>query len=106
LQQIGIVAYKLDLPTSSRIHLVFHVSYLKPKLGQHITLLSTLPLVDYNGEIKPEPKAVISSRMIKKKGRVVTKVLICWKGAPAEDDSYELLRTLQEQYPYLVDKVL
>jgi len=105
LQRIGLVAYKLDLPPSSQIHPVFHVSCLKLKLGQHITPLPTLPPVSLAGEIKPEPEAVISRRMIKKGARAVTEVLVRWKGATVEDDSWELLHNLQEQYPHLAGKV-
>ena len=35
LQRIGVVSYKLALPTTSRIHLVFHVSCLKKVLGNN-----------------------------------------------------------------------
>jgi hypothetical protein len=105
LQRIGLVAYKLDLLPSSQIHPVFHVSCLKLKLGQHITPLPTLPPLSLAGEIKPESKAVISRRMIKKGARPVTEVLVRWKGATVEDDSWELLRNLQEQYPHLAGKV-
>jgi hypothetical protein len=105
LQKIGLVAYKLDLPSSSQIHLVFHVSCLKLKLGQHTTPLPTLPPVNLAGEIRPEPEAVISRRMIKKGARAVIEVLVRWKGAAVEDDSWELLRNLQEQYPHLAGKV-
>jgi hypothetical protein len=106
LQRIGEVAYRLDLPPSAQIHPVFHVSCLKLKIGQHVTVLPTLPPVDGHGELKLEPESLLSRRMVKRHGRAVTEVLVRWKGALEEDDSWELLRDLQEQYPHLAGKVL
>jgi len=33
LEKIGTIAYKLQLPESARIHLIFHVALLKPFQG-------------------------------------------------------------------------
>jgi hypothetical protein len=91
LHRIGTVAYKLDLPPEACLHSVFHVSCLKRNLGQLSSPLPTLPPVDSSGAIKPEPDSIIDRQLIKQKGRAATEVLIRWKGASPEDDSWELL---------------
>ena len=58
-KKLGSVAYKLNLTEGCLIHLVFHVSYLKGKLGSHIVPISTLPPVDFEGALQPEPNAVL-----------------------------------------------
>jgi hypothetical protein len=106
LSKVGSVAYQLDLPPDARLHPVFHVSYLKKKLGQSVAPLSTLLPVDPSGEIRPEPAYIVDCRLIKCHGRAATEVLVHWHGTSVEDDTWELLWTLQHQYPHLVGKVL
>jgi hypothetical protein len=96
LSRIGTVFYRLDLPPESRLHPVFHVSYLKKKQGLSSSPLSTLPPVDNNNEIHPESELIVDRRMVKRQGRAATKVLVCWRGASANDDIWELLWNLQE----------
>jgi len=106
VHHIGSVAYELALPPEARIHSIFHVSCLKKKIGNQITPLSTLPPVDSSGELRPESELIVNRWMVKQRGRAATEVLFRWKGASVDDDSWELLWTLQHQYPHLVGKVL
>jgi hypothetical protein len=43
LQKIGTMAYKLELPASSRVHPVFHLSCLKKVIGEKILVQTILP---------------------------------------------------------------
>jgi hypothetical protein len=80
LQRIGTVAYKLDLPEAARLHPVFHVSCLKKQLSQHSVPMPTLPPIDSNGELCPEPESILDKRTIKSRGHSVTEFLIHWSG--------------------------
>ncbi|KAF5443243.1 hypothetical protein F2P56_035816, partial [Juglans regia] len=103
--RIGKVAYKLDLPTASRIHPVFHVSCLKRKLGNQIQPLPTLPPVNTDGEIQPEPAGILDRRLKRLGDRAITEVLIQWVGASSENNSWESLAKMRDLYPHLVGKL-
>jgi len=62
LQKIGTMAYKLELPTTSRLHPVFHVSCLKNVIGDKLPVQTILPELDEEGKIILEPEAVTETR--------------------------------------------
>ena len=43
LQKIGTMTYKLELPTYSRVHPVFHVSCLNNVIGEKLTVQIIFP---------------------------------------------------------------
>ena len=106
LHKVGEVAYKLALPAASLIHHVFHVSCLKAKIGQQVTLISQLPFISPEGILTLEPEAILKSKSIKLRSRTITQVLIQWQGCTSEDASWEDLYQLQLKFPHLVGKVL
>ena len=85
IERIEEVAYKLKLPTSSKIHPIFHVSLLKKAHGDYkveITLPSGLE-DDREGEIEPE--LVLATRSIMQRGEKVNQWLVQWKGKSVEE---------------------
>jgi hypothetical protein len=61
-QKIGTMAYKLQLPASSQVHLVFHVSCLKKVIGNKPVQTILLEL-DEEGKIILDPKVVTETRI-------------------------------------------
>ena len=55
LQKIASMAYKFELPASSRVHPIFHVSYLKKVIGDKLLVQMMLPELDEEGKIILEP---------------------------------------------------
>lgn len=78
--KIGMVAYQLNLPSNSKIHLVSHASCLKKKLGKQISHLPTLPPLDQEGYTQHEP-SILERRMKRVRNHAVIEVLLKWLGA-------------------------
>ncbi|XP_070681377.1 uncharacterized protein [Malus domestica] len=89
LERIGSVAYKLKLPTDSKIHPVFHVSCLKKHLGPGVSPLTTLPVMIEDGLQSREPMSILQRRVYRKGNGAGVQLLVHWKGSKEEDATWE-----------------
>ena len=87
LRNIGTMEYKLELPASSQVHLVFHVSCLKKVIGENLPVQTILPELDEEGKIILEPEAVTETRTRQLRNRSISEYLIKWKNLPTEDST-------------------
>ena len=69
LKRVGEVAYKLELPESSLLHPMFHVTVLKKMMGEPKYVVEELPSFDEEGTILLKPGAVIHYQKHKKSKR-------------------------------------
>ena len=72
LQKIGTMAYKLELPTSSRVYLVFHVSWLKKIIGDKIPVQTILPELNKEGKIILEPEVITETIICQLRNRSIS----------------------------------
>jgi hypothetical protein len=104
---INPVAYRLDLPSTLRIHDVFHVSVLKPYVDGSVSFpdrqQSIRPApedINEDGEELFEVEEVINERTrIQRRGnrrRRITEYLVKWKGYPEWENSWEPASGLKE----------
>ncbi|GJZ41587.1 retrotransposable element Tf2 [Tanacetum coccineum] len=88
-ERIGEVAYKLQLPNHSLIHLVFHISRLKKCHGnQH--QMGVLPQMVEDGTLAHKPMSILERRLGKLNNKPVMYVLTQWVNRPIEEATWEV----------------
>ncbi|KAL5805499.1 hypothetical protein ACOSQ4_028232 [Xanthoceras sorbifolium] len=96
LERVGEVAYRLDLPPTSRLHLVFHVSVLKKRVRDPKLVINELPVFDNERRILLQPKATMRCK--------IWMVLIQWKGLPMEEATWEDYDDIVERFTKFILK--
>ena len=97
IAKVGQVTYRLQLPEGSHIHLVFHVSLLKPSLGTS-SVSSILPSAIQLAQQETEPIATVDRRILYKHRAPITEVLFCWSNLHPENSTWEYLPDLLNQF--------
>lgn len=105
LECIGEVTYRLELPSNSSVHPVFHVSRPKKYVGFDSQVSPVLPLIDSHGCFREEPKAIIERRMTTMDNKPFIELLVKWCGLDEENSTWEPVEQLRAHYPNLVGKV-
>lgn len=99
LERIGKVAYKLDLPDTSRVHPVFHVSLLKKCLGKNIIPVPDLPTTDADGNYIVAPLDILGSRSVFRNGGEVFQIQVQWLNASANFTTWEDFQFIKRKFP-------
>ena len=107
IQRIGPVAYKLELPETTSIHLVFHVSQLKKALGDGVKIQPLPPMLNAELEWVVEPEKVLAVRPSAHSPFDQNEILVKWRGLLEFEASWEPIELISKQFPdfHLEDKV-
>jgi hypothetical protein len=100
LKRVGPVAYQLEFPSHSKLHPVFHVSFLKKVLDTRCQTQTSLPELDEEGSIWLQPQEVLDQHEHHLCQRTIKEVLVQWKDTQPEDATWESTTILQ-QFPHL-----
>ncbi|XP_042964607.1 uncharacterized protein LOC122298822 [Carya illinoinensis] len=93
INKIRKVAYRLNLPSDAQI---YPISCLKKQLGAKVQPLRQLPQLTPEGTLSPKPDRVLQQRLLKKGRHAGVEVLIQWKGATADEATWEDLALLRQ----------
>jgi hypothetical protein len=100
LQRIGKVTYKLQLPPTSKIHPVVHVSQLKKALppGERVSSDEELHFLDTVTTLTPTQ--VLDTRLHKVGNKVVPFGLVQWGTLPLDWATWENLQVMTPESPH------
>ena len=93
------VAYRLKLSETAKLHNVFHVSKLKRFKGDPAQLVNPLPVNFLNQHPLMQPQQALQCRDILKGSKVINQTPLHWEGESATDATWEDTAGLHEAYP-------
>jgi hypothetical protein len=99
IQKVALVAYKLDLPSEAQIHLVFHVSQLKPFTPNYSPMYFELPMLADLAQQDVRPLEFVEHRMVKKGSHQIPQVRLHWTNLPADGTTWEDFYVVKEPFP-------
>ncbi|XP_031257121.1 uncharacterized protein LOC116115112 [Pistacia vera] len=94
---IGQVAYRLALPSTTRIHTVFHVSQLKGSLHNSVPIEPLPHGLTEDLELTVQPESVLAVRSLMDGTK---EVLIRWQTLPLFDATWEAYDLINLQFPH------
>ena len=94
--RVGQVAYKLKLPSDSKIHPTFHISQLKKAVGEPLEVVPIPLQLTSEAELVVEPEGVLSTRINAQSGQ--EELLIKWKGLPSHESTWEWKSAVKEKF--------
>jgi len=102
--KVGRVVYKINLPPTTLIHPVFHVSQLKRHIGNH-TSEDVPPIYPRTPDL--QPRTILERQMARRKTQTITQVLVHWDGLSPANATWKYIDELKLRFPQfnLEDKV-
>jgi hypothetical protein len=99
-RKLALLQYRLVLPDHSLIHLVFHVSQLKPFTPNYSPIYSEWPkLVDLSSH-DLQPERILDRRLVKKGNQAIQQVFV--SPVPKVSTTWEDLYVVRERFPGVV----
>ncbi|KAK1602459.1 hypothetical protein QYE76_071987 [Lolium multiflorum] len=99
LAKYGSVAYKLELPSTSEVHPVFHVSQLKSYVPDHTPVFTELPTPLQLDIAELEPEEILDRRLVKKGNKSYLQVLIKWSTMKEDMATWEDYEVVRQRFP-------
>lgn len=96
LERVGEVAYCLDLPNTSKVHPVFHVSLLRKVLKPTQQVLPCLPSPESAVQV---PEKILQKRVIHRNDKKLVQVLLQWSGDPVDLATWEDFEAIKQKFP-------